>query len=55
MELPELGLSFDEEGNARLVVDETLAVNVSRNDEEGRLTLAANDDNVLPHSCRLMI
>lgn len=41
MTLPELGLPFDEEGNARLVVDETLAVNVSRNDEEGRLTLAA--------------
>ena len=40
MELPEFGLSFDEEGNARLVVDETLAVNVSRNAEEGRLMLA---------------
>lgn len=41
MTLPELGLPFDEEGNARLVVDETLAVNISRNDAEGRLTLAA--------------
>lgn len=41
MTLPELGLPFDEEGNARLVLDGTLAVNVSRNDEEGRLTLSA--------------
>ena len=37
----ELNLPFDAEGNAQLLVDETLAVNVSRNDEEGRLTLAA--------------
>ena len=41
MTLPELGIPFDEEGNARLVIDEALAVNVSRNDAEGRLTLAA--------------
>ena len=37
----ELNLPFDAEGNAQLLVDGTLAVNVSRNDEEGRLTLAA--------------
>lgn len=37
----ELNLPFDDEGNAQLLVDETLAVNVARNDEEGRLTLAA--------------
>ena len=37
----ELNLPFDAEGNAQLLIDETLAVNVSRNDEEGRLTLAA--------------
>ena len=37
----ELNLPFDADGNAQLLVDETLAVNVSRNDEEGRLTLAA--------------
>ncbi len=36
-----LNLPFDAEGNAQLLVDGTLAVNVSRNDEEGRLTLAA--------------
>lgn len=37
----ELNLPFDAEGNAQLLVDGTLAVNVSRNDEEERLTLAA--------------
>ena len=37
----ELNLPFNAEGNAQLLVDGTLAVNVSRNDEEGRLTLAA--------------
>lgn len=37
----ELNLPFDDEGNVQLLVDETLAVNVARNDEEGRLTLAA--------------
>ena len=37
----ELNLPFDAEGNAQLLIDGTLAVNVSRNDEEGRLTLAA--------------
>ena len=37
----ELNLPFDAEGNTQLLIDETLAVNVSRNDEEGRLTLAA--------------
>ena len=36
-----IDLPFDDEGNARLLVDGTFAVNVSRNDEEGRLTLAA--------------
>lgn len=37
----DLNLPFDDDGVARLLVDGSLAVAVSRNDEEGRLTLAA--------------
>ena len=37
----DLNLPFDDEGSAQLLVDGDLAVNVSRHDEEGRLTLAA--------------
>lgn len=39
--IPELELPFDEDGNARLVVDGNLAVNVARQDAEGRLILSA--------------
>ena len=37
----DLNLPFDDEGHAKLLVDGDLAVDVARNDEEGRLTLAA--------------
>lgn len=37
----DLNLPFDAAGNAKLLVDGDLAVNVSRDDEAGRLTLAA--------------
>lgn len=37
----DLNLPFDDDGNAMLLVDGDLAVTVSRNDEEGRLTVAA--------------
>ena len=37
----DLNLPFDDEGVARLIVDDALAVSVVRNDEEGRLTISA--------------
>ena len=37
----DVNLPFDDEGRATLLVDDDFAVNVSRHDEEGRLTLAA--------------
>ena len=37
----DLNIPFDDEGNAKLLVDGDFAVTVSSNDEEGRLTLAA--------------
>ena len=36
-----INLPFDDDGNARLLVDGDLAVSVSRNDEEGRLMVSA--------------
>ena len=38
--LPELGFPFDEDGNARIIVDDAMAVNVTRHDDECRLTIA---------------
>ena len=40
MLLPDLQLPFDGEGNARILVDNTIAVNIPRHDDEGRLTIA---------------
>ena len=37
----DLNLPFDDEGRTTLLVDGDFAVNVSRHDEEGQLTLAA--------------
>ena len=37
----DVNLPFDDEGCATLLVDDDFAVNASRHDEEGRLTLAA--------------
>ena len=37
----DIDIPFDADGNARLLVDGDLAVGVTRNDEEGRLTLSA--------------
>lgn len=37
----DLNLPFDDEGNAKLLVDDNLIVNVSRRDEEGRIAISA--------------